>query len=141
MTDSVTSARADEARAVSEVRVITAGERQVSDADATTGMVREQALAGDGVWVGLVRTAPGRPSGWHHHGDHDTYIYVQSGQVRIEFGPGGQESVAAGPGDFLHVPDNTIHREVNPADEEGSVILVRVGSGPPVVNVEGPDPG
>jgi uncharacterized RmlC-like cupin family protein len=123
---------------MTEIRVVRAAEREVAEADATSGMVREQALAGDGVWAGLVRTAPGRPSGWHHHGDYNTYFYVESEKVRIEFGPGGVNVVEAGPGDFVHVPKGVIHRELNPSYEEGAVILVRVGSGPPVVNVEGP---
>lgn len=123
---------------MADIEVVKANERQVAEADATTGMVREQAVAEEGVWVGLVRTAPGRPSGWHHHGDYDTYFYVQSAKMRMEFGPGGEKVVEAEPGDFVHVPKREIHREVNPADEEGAVILVRVGSGPPVVNVEGP---
>jgi len=125
---------------MTEIRVVRAAEREVAEADATSGMVREQAVAGDRVWAGLVRTAPGRPSGWHHHGDYDTYFYVESAKVRMEFGLGGAKVVEAGPGDFVHVPKGVIHREVNPADEEGVVILVRVGSGPPVVNVEGPPP-
>jgi uncharacterized RmlC-like cupin family protein len=125
---------------MSEIRVVRAAEREVAEADATSGMVREQAWAGDGVWAGLVRTAAGRPSGWHHHGDHNTYFYVESARIRIEFGPGGANAVEAGPGDFVHVPKGVVHREVNPADEDGAIILVRVGSGPPVVNVQGPPP-
>lgn len=123
---------------MTDIRVVRAADREVAEADATSGMVREQALAGDGIWVGLVRTAPGQPSGWHHHGDHNTYFYVESGKMRMEFGPDGANVVEAEPGDFVHVPEGVIHREVNPAEEQGAVILVRVGSGPPVVNVEGP---
>lgn len=126
---------------MTRIRVVRAEEREVAEADATSGMVREQAVAGDGIWAGLVRTASGRPSGWHHHGEYDTYFYVQAAAIRMEFGPGGADVVEARPGDFVHVPRGVIHREVNPADEEGAVILVRVGSGgPPVVNVEGPAP-
>lgn len=123
---------------MTEIRVIPASNRQVSEADATTGMVREQAVADEGIWVGRVRTAPGRPSGWHHHGDYETYIYVESGNVQMESGPGGSHVTEAGPGDFLHVPGGVIHREVNAGDEEGAVILFRIGSGPPVINVDGP---
>jgi uncharacterized RmlC-like cupin family protein len=123
---------------MSDVRVIKAADREVSEADATSGMVREQVVSSEGVWVGLVRAAPGRPSGWHHHGDNDTYFYVQSGQVRMEFGLGGEKAIEAEPGDFVHVPRQVVHREVNTADEEGAIILVRVGSGRPVVNVDGP---
>lgn len=124
-----------------DVRVIRADHREVFPADATSGMVREQALAGDGVWAGLVRTAPKRPSGWHHHGDHDTYVYVESGRVEIEFGPEGKDVVQAGPGDFIHVPRGLVHREANPADDEGVAIVLRFGEGPPVVNVDGPVSG
>jgi uncharacterized RmlC-like cupin family protein len=56
----------------------------------------------------------------------------------MESGPGGRDVVEAGPGDFLLVPPGAIHREGNPADEDGTVIVVRSGSGPPVTNVEGP---
>lgn len=123
-----------------DIRVIQAAEREVAEADATSGMVRERAFATDRVWTGLVRTTPDRPSGWHHHGDHDTYFYVQSSTVRLEFGPGGGKMIEAKPGDFVHVPKGVVHREMNPFDEEGAIVLMRVGSGPPVVNVEGPAP-
>lgn len=126
---------------MSEIRAIRPDGRIVAEADATSGMIREQALSDDGVWVGEVKTAPQRPSGWHHHGEYDTYIYVRSGQIRFEFGPEGTRVVEANPGDFVHVPQRVVHREVNPAAGEGSVILVRVGNGPPVINVDGPASG
>ena len=56
------------------------------------------------MWAGLVRTAPGMASGWHHHGDYETAIYVVSGRLRMEFGPGGQQVEEAEAGDFLYVP-------------------------------------
>jgi len=64
--------------------------RQV--ADPTPGKVREQAVAVQGLWSGLVRTEPGVTSGWHHHGDNDTSVYVVEGAVRLEFGPRWQSS-------------------------------------------------
>lgn len=109
--------------------------------DPTPGMVREQALATEGLWAGLVRTEPGMISGWHHHGDHDTSIYVVSGSLRMECGPGGTSVVESGPGDFLHVPKGAIHREANPGREESRLVVVRAGRGPAVVNVNGPAPG
>lgn len=121
-----------------EITVTRAEERETSEADPTTGMVREQAFADDQVWAGVVTTEPQRPSGWHHHGDYESYLYVTSGKVELEFGPDGNRKVEAGPGDFVHVPKQLVHREVNPSDEPGAVVLIRVGSGPPVVNLDGP---
>ena len=77
-------------------------------------------------------------SGWHHHGDYDTSIYVVRGSVRMESGPGGSQVVDAGPGDFLYVPKGAIHREGNPGSEESHLVVVRAGRGPTVVNVDGP---
>lgn len=105
---------------------------------ATAGMIREEAVATDRMWAGLVRTDPGMVSGWHHHGTYETTIFVESGRVVMEFGAGGTEVVDGRPGDFLFVPPGAIHRESNPTDEESRVVVVRSGTGPPVVNVDGP---
>ena len=106
------------------------------EGDQTPGMVREQAVTTGAMWAGLVRTAPHMVSGWHHHGDHETSIYVISGVLRMESGPGGESVVEAGPGDFLFVPKEAIHREANPGDEESQIVVVRVGYGPTVINVK-----
>ena len=108
--------------------------------DPTPGKVREQAIAVDGLWSGLVRTEPGTTSGWHHHGDHDTSVYVVAGTVRLEFGPGGAEAVEAGPGDFLHIPKHVVHREGNTGSTPSEEVVTRSGTGPVTVNVDGPAP-
>lgn len=108
------------------------------EADPTPGMLREQAIAADGLWAGLVRTDAGAVSGWHHHGDYETSIYVAHGRIRLESGPGGREVVEAEPGDFVHVPRGAVHRESNPGDGESAIVVVRAGRGVPTVNVEGP---
>jgi uncharacterized RmlC-like cupin family protein len=105
----------------------------------TPGMSREEALATGSIWAGVARTDAGMASGWHHHGGHESVIYVLTGKLKMESGPGGSEVVEAGPGDFLLVPANAVHRESNPTDEESQIVVFRSGTGPVVVNVEGPD--
>lgn len=107
----------------------------------TSGMHRRGAMLGEDVHAVTVRTEPGMVSGWHHHGDHDTYGWVVSGRLRLEGGPDGTEVVDVGPGGFFHVPANTVHREGNPGDEEQVLIGVRTGRGPTVINVDGPPEG
>lgn len=104
----------------------------------TPGMSREEAFDTGTAWAGLARTDPGMVSGWHHHGDYESVIYVLTGRLRMESGPSGSNIIDAVPGDFLLVPRGAIHREGNPAEIEGTVVVVRSGSGPPVVNVDGP---
>ena len=108
--------------------------------DPTPGISREQAVAVEGMWAGLARTEPAMTSGWHHHGDYDTSIYVASGSLRMECGPGGTVVVEAGAGDFVFVPKGAVHREGNPGDSESHLVVVRAGTGPAVVNVDGPAP-
>jgi uncharacterized RmlC-like cupin family protein len=118
------------------VRHVPAADRV--EADPTPGMVREQAISVDGLWAGLVRTDPGAASGWHHHGEYETSIYVASGTIRLESGTCGADVVEAGPGDFLHVPPGAVHRESNPGEAESATVVVRAGRGATTVNVDGP---
>jgi len=116
------------------------GADDLTDADPTPGMRRQLAFTAPGLWAGLVHTESGAASGWHHHGDHETLLYVVSGAMRLEFGAGGADSVLAGPGEFIHVPAHTVHRELNPGDEVSTAVIARAGDGgPPTVNVDGPD--
>jgi uncharacterized RmlC-like cupin family protein len=111
------------------------------DSDPTPGMRRQQAIGVPGLWSGLVHTEPGATSGWHHHGEHESSLYVVSGAMRLEFGPGGRSVVDAGPGDFIHVPARVVHRESNPTEQRATAVIARAGTGTPTVNVDEPDPG
>ena len=104
----------------------------------TPGMDRRQAFATERTWSGFVTTEAGMTSGWHHHGDYETVIYVLRGGLKMEFGPQGGDIVEAGPGDFVFVPKGAIHRESNPSSEPSDIIVVRAGAGESTFNVDGP---
>ncbi|MCV2491515.1 cupin domain-containing protein [Geodermatophilus sp. YIM 151500] len=114
-------------------------EQDLVDADPTPGMHRQRAVEAGGLWSGRVTTDPGATSGWHHHGDHETSLYIVSGAMRLEFGPGGASVVEAGPGDFVHVPPHVVHRESNPTEAPAVAVIARAGEGIPTVNVPGPE--
>jgi uncharacterized RmlC-like cupin family protein len=118
---------------MSSVRLIRSKDRK-REVIPTPGMTREEAFSDSAMWSGFVRTAAGMTSGWHHHGDYASLIYVASGEIRMESGAGGKEIVDAKPGDFVFVPKHMIHRESNPSNEESGLVVVRVGSGSPVTN-------
>jgi uncharacterized RmlC-like cupin family protein len=100
---------------------------------------RRQAFAGPGLWAGLTSTEPGLVSSWHHHGRHDTIVYVLSGRLAIDFGEGGRRAVQAGEGDFLVIPSGLVHRESTPGDEPSRSVVIRAGGdGPPTIEVEAP---
>jgi uncharacterized RmlC-like cupin family protein len=105
----------------------------------TPGMERRQLFERGDDWAGWIRTDAGVAGGWHHHGGHDSYIYVLRGTLTIDYGLGGTESVEASAGDFIFNPANLVHRETTSPDGEVEAFVVRVGDGPQVVNVDGPD--
>ena len=110
----------------------------LTESDPTAGMRRQLAMHREGMWTGTVDTEPNATSGWHHHGDYETTLYIVSGRMRMESGPGGRDVVEAGPGDFLRVPAGAVHRESNPSGEPGRAVIVRCGTGEPTYNVDGP---
>lgn len=107
-------------------------------ADPTPGMVRRRAVDTGTTWSGTVTTAAGAVSGWHHHGDHESTIYVVTGRLHMEYGPAGRDAFEAVAGDIVHVPPYAVHRESNPDAEESFIVVVRSGTGAPTVNVDGP---
>ena len=106
------------------------------DPNPTAGMTRRHAIVAGGLTSGTVTTAPGVMSGWHHHGTHETSIYVLKGTLRMESASG---TFDAHEGDFIHMPAGTVHRESNPGSEPSLAIFSRAGTGAVTVNVEGPD--
>ena len=124
-----------------DVRVVRA-EDMVLPAQTTPGMDRREAFDHDGVWAGTLTTSAGVVTGWHVHDGHDTYIYVVAGAATVESGPGGRVRIEASAGDFVLIPRALIHREGTAAGSTGvEAVLVRVGEGEIVTNVDGPEPG
>ena len=126
---------------MSALRVVRAGELQPHTAQ-TAGMTRFPGVAGSTVgaknlWVGYVTMDPGARSGAHHHGDSESAIYIIRGQARFRFGSRLEEVIEAGPGDFVYVPPQELHQELNASDsEEIAMIVARDSQENVVVNVD-----
>jgi quercetin dioxygenase-like cupin family protein len=129
--------RAREVRVEEKPRVVRAADR-VEPEQQTPGMLRQEAFSTEDLWIGVVRAEPEQVSGWHHHGEWNTYAYVLSGTLRLESGRGGAELEEVRAGDFIFIPRNGIHREGSggPGFE---AVTVRVGNGPTLFNVDGPE--
>jgi uncharacterized RmlC-like cupin family protein len=120
------------------LRVLPPEGRRPPDGPATTGMNRLEALAEDGVWLGTVDTEPGVLTGWHHHGDYESYIYVTSGAARFDTYIDGTIVRQDAPvGSFVVVPPHAVHREGSASVDGVRAVLVRIGSGQAVYNVDG----
>ena len=128
---------------MAEVRVVRSSE--LSEATAQTpGMRRVAAIDRDicgseRLWVGVVTVEPGTSTGAHHHGETDSVVCVTEGRITIRWGERLEHAAQAGPGDFIFIPANLVHQEVNESDSEAvDSIVIRSGDNV-VVNVVSPE--
>jgi quercetin dioxygenase-like cupin family protein len=114
---------------------------EVEAEESTPGVVRKTVFeTGTAVMV-QSQIAGGTTSGWHHHGGRHVYGYVVKGTGTLEYGPRGDQRQECGAGEYFYISPETVHRDVNPTDEEIVVLVCFVGSGPIVVNVDDPTDG
>lgn len=106
------------------------------------GQPRKTAHETDGLWGRITRvTAWDVPSQWHHHADHDSIMYMIAGQIRVHWGEDGEISFLIGPGEFALFRRGVIHRaQIIDDEEDVRFMVVRMGAGETVVNVDGPGP-
>lgn len=107
--------------------------------ESTPGIVRKTVFQTENNAMVQSHVAGNTTSGWHHHGERHVYGYLVEGTAVLEYGPGGTERLELTAPGFVHIPPGTVHRDVNPAEEEQVVLINFVGSGPLVVNVDGPE--
>ena len=123
-----------------KVPTVVHGTRPPSDTAQTPGMERRPAIDASAVgaskiWFGTVTSEPNHKGPPHQHGEAETAAYVISGHVRVHYGENFEESVEAGPGDYLFVPAHLWHIEENPYDEPSEQFLAR-GPDNIVINME-----
>ena len=113
---------------------------QMTDGPLTPGQPRQTAFETDGVWAGVTTViAKDTPSQWHHHADHDSIMYMLTGQIRVDWGVTGEKSFLISPGDFAFFKRGVIHRaKVIEGDQDCTFAVVRIGKGETVINVAGP---
>jgi uncharacterized RmlC-like cupin family protein len=120
-------------------RITTVGPDGLPAAATTPGLTRELAFDTEKGMLTRVRAEGGVTSGWHHHGDREVLGHVIRGRARFEFGSEGGEHAIVEEGGFFHIPAGLVHRDVNPDAEPQEMVISFVGTGPLVVNVDGPD--
>ncbi len=118
-------------------RIVTRAERRPATG-LPSGSVGAEAFSDPKAWVGFIDLPAGAVSGWHHHGEWDSYACVLTGVLRWEFGEHGEEAIEVGAGDTGRMPARVVHRDVSAGDGPLSMILFRAGHGELTINVDGP---
>jgi uncharacterized RmlC-like cupin family protein len=92
-------------------------ERSIAVSAETVGSV--------GLYSSVVTTAPGGKTRIHHHGECETSIFILSGRARYTWGPTGlEQSMDAGPNDFVYIPAGEVHVEENASPTEPLVVVL-----------------
>lgn len=59
----------------------------------------------------------------HLHADHETAIYVLSGEIEVRHGHDLAEVTFAGPGDYVYIPASVPHQPINRSATQEVVVL------------------
>jgi uncharacterized RmlC-like cupin family protein len=117
---------------MSEVRIVRSADLDQRTAQ-TPGMQRRAAIdrtsvGSERLWVGVVTVDPATSTGAHHHGDCDSVVCITEGSITIRWGHRLEKRAEAGPGDFIYIPAQLVHQEINEsASMPVSSIVVRSG--------------
>jgi len=117
---------------MSELRVVRADDLDDRTAQ-TSGMLRRtaidrQSVGSERLWVGVVTVKPATSTGAHHHGDCDSVVCVTAGRITIRWGERLEKREEAGPGDFIFIPAQLVHQEINESESVAvASIVIRSG--------------
>jgi uncharacterized RmlC-like cupin family protein len=86
--------------------------------------VSAQSAGSRALCLHVVIIPPGGRAKPHLHEQHESSVYVVSGEAGMWFGEGLREHVWVKPGDFLYIPANTPHLPYNASRTEPCIGVV-----------------
>ena len=79
----------------------------------------------DGICMHLLTIPPGERAKAHLHENHETAIYVISGEAAMWYGEGLTEQLSVKAGEFLYIPAGVPHLPYNPNDVPATAVIAR----------------
>lgn len=92
--------------------------------DYFSGISAESAGA-SGICMHLLTIPPGGKAKAHLHEDHETAIYVLSGEAEMWYGEGLSEHMVVKAGDMLYIPAGTPHLPANRSGAPVTAVVAR----------------
>ena len=86
--------------------------------------ISAQSVGSQGIHLQIVRIPPGGKAKAHKHENHETAIYVMSGESGTWYGENLEHHAIAKAGDFLYIPANVPHLPYNLSDTESCVAVI-----------------
>lgn len=86
--------------------------------------ISAESVGASGVCMHLLTIPPGTWAKAHLHEEHETAIYVISGQAEMWYGEGLREYATMTAGDFVYIPAGVPHLPGNPSETEPCTAVV-----------------
>ena len=81
-------------------------------------------VGAEGIHLAVANIPPGCGSSPHHHVNCESAIYVSKGKGRFLTGPKLENTLDIEAGDFLYVPQNSVHQPINDSLTEDMELIV-----------------
>jgi len=86
--------------------------------------ISAQSVGSDGLCMHLLTVPPGGRAKAHLHENHETALYVISGEAVTYYGDDLRDQVVTRAGDFLYIPAGVPHLPVNRSQTEPCIAIV-----------------
>ncbi|WP_170984273.1 cupin domain-containing protein [Rhodoligotrophos defluvii] len=87
--------------------------------------IAAETVGSSGICMHLLTMPPGGRAKAHLHENHETAIYVLSGEVHTWFGDELEQHVVVKAGDLFYIPAGMPHLPANLSDEPASAVIAR----------------
>lgn len=88
--------------------------------------ISAESVGSTGICMHFLEIPPGGKAKTHFHENHETSIYVLSGQGKMWWGDELEHVIEFGPGDMIYIPAGVPHLPANSSDTEPcSAVLAR----------------
>jgi uncharacterized RmlC-like cupin family protein len=109
----------------SSCRLVRAGERYIGKQGLSyLHGISAESVGSKAICMHVLTIPPGQRANAHLHENHETAIYVLSGQGRMWYGDQLEEVMDCGPGDMIYIPAGVPHLPANPSDTETCVAAI-----------------
>ena len=112
------------AEAVSTCRVIRSVDPyQGKQGPTYAGGISAESVGAQAIWLGMITMPPGGRTKAHFHEDHETAIYVVSGEVDLWYGEDLKHHEIARAGDYIYIAAGVSHVAVNRSQTEPMIAV------------------
>ena len=110
---------ATETKTLAKCRVVSSAEEyEGKQGPMYAGGVSAESVGANAIWLGVIKVPPGGRTKAHYHANHETAIYVLSGQSEMWSGENLEEHHFAGAGEYIYIPAGVSHVAINLSDTE-----------------------